>query len=125
MSQFTVYHISQDGRPIRAILAPASLSASAIHDQLRPGERVIWTGNLADALGGLPVSWLDNQRQQVLQAVAEMRGRAGVCEEEPAHTTLSRLFLGRPWRDTCWNCRDEINPFLEQCPHCGADTVPF
>lgn len=131
MSQFILYHIAKDTQPVRAIISPASLPLTTIHAQLRPGERIVWTGNLTDALG-LPVTWLDRQRErvqkEVLKAVADLRGRGQVAEvaADPTHEALARLFLqGQAWRDTCWKCSTEINPFLEHCPHCGADVIPF
>jgi hypothetical protein len=125
MSQFILYRIAKDTRPARAIVAPASLPADTVHRQLRPGERVVWVGNLTDALG-LPVTWLDRQREEVLKAVADLRGRAVVAEADPVHDVLARLFLGgQVWREICWKCGKEANPILEHCPHCGADVLPF
>ena len=127
MSQFILYRIAKDTQPARAIITPASLPLATVHAQLRPGERIIWTGNLMDALG-LPVTWLDRQREQVLKAVQDLRGRGQVAEvaEDPTHEALTRLFLqGQTWRDTCWKCNQEVNPFLERCPSCGADVIPF
>lgn len=125
MSQFILYHIAKDTKPARAIIAPASLPLASVHSQLRPGERVVWTGNLMDALG-LPVTWLDRQREQVLAAVQDLRGRGQVAEVEGVHDALARLFLGnQPWRETCWQCKKEVNPLLDKCPACGADSLPF
>ena len=131
MSQFTLYRIAEDTKPTRAIIAPASLPLATVHAQLRPGERIVWTGNLTDALG-MPVTWLDRQRErvqkEVLKAVADLRGRGQVAEvaEDPTHEALTRLFLqGQTWRETCWKCHAEVNPFLERCPSCGASVLPF
>lgn len=127
MSQFILYHIAKDTQPARAIIAPASLPLTTVHAQLRPGERIVWTGNLMVALG-LPVTVLDRQREQVLKAVQDLRGRGQVAKlvEDPTHEALTRLFLqGQTWRDTCWKCNQEVNPFLERCPSCGADVIPF
>lgn len=127
MSQFILYHIAKDTKPVRAIVAPASLPLASVHTQLRSGERIVWTGNLMDALG-LPVTWLDRQREQVLKAVQDLRGRGQVAEvtEDSTHEALTRLFLqGQTWRDTCWKCNQEVNPFLERCPRCGASVLPF
>lgn len=137
MSQYILYRITQDTQPVRALIAPASIPLTTIHDQLRPGERIAWTGNLADAIGGLPVTLLDRQKEQVLKAVTDLRGRgqrAHITEQarpqavqvDIVHETLTALFLGQQtWRDTCWKCSQEVNPFLEHCPHCGADVLPF
>ncbi len=98
-----------------------------VHRQLRPGERVVWAGNLTNALG-LPMTWLDRQREDVLKSVAELRGRAQVAEVafDPTHEALTRLFLhGLAWHDTCWKCNQEVNPFLEQCPDCGGTCYRF
>lgn len=129
MSQYILYRITKDTQPVRALIAPASIPLTTIHDQLRPGERIAWTGNLADALG-LPVTWFDRQkerqRSEVLKAVADLRGRGQVIPADPVHEALTTLFLGtQTWRDTCWQCSQEVNPFLEHCPHCGAEVLPF
>ncbi len=125
MSQFILYRIAKDARPARAIITPASLPVATVHQQLRPGERIVWTGNLTDALG-LPVTWLDRQRVEVLRAVEDLRGRAQVAEVEGTHDALARLFLGnQPWRETCWQCKEEVNPLLDKCPACGAESLPF
>jgi len=62
MSQFTLYRIGKDTRPARAIIAPTSLPADTVHQQLRPDERVVWVGNLTDTLG-LPVTWLTGKEK--------------------------------------------------------------
>lgn len=136
MSQYKLYRIIQDAQPTRCIIAPASIPVDTIHAHLREGEQIAWTGNLADALG-LPVSLLDRQKEQVLKAVTDLRGRgqrAHITEQarpqavqvDIVHETLTALFLGQQtWRDTCWKCSQEVNPFLEHCPHCGADVLPF
>lgn len=129
MSQYILYRITKDTQPVRALIAPASIPLATIHDQLRPGERIAWTGNLADALG-LPVTWLDRQkerqRQEVLKAVQDLRGRGQTVVGDPVREVMIALFLGnQPWRDTCWKCSQEINPILEKCPQCGADVLPF
>ncbi len=125
MSQFTLYRIGKDTRLAWTIIAPTSLPGDTVHQQLRPGERVVWVGNLTDALG-LPVTWLDRQREEVLKVVADLRGRAAVAEADPIHDVLARLFLGnQPWRETCWKCGKETNPILEKCPVYGADSLPF
>lgn len=129
MSQYKLYRIIQDAQPTRCIIAPASIPVDTIHAHLREGEQIAWAGNLTDALG-LPVSLLDRQkerqRSEVLKAVADLRGRGQVIPADPVHETLTTLFLGtQTWRDTCWQCSQEVNPFLEHCPHCGADVLPF
>jgi len=131
VSQFILYHVAKDTQPVRAIIAPASLPLATVHAQLRAGERIVWTGNLIDALG-LPVTLLDRQRErvqkEVIKAVADLRGRGQVAEvvEDATHEALTRLFFqGQTWRDTCWKCNQEVNPFLERCPHCGASVLPF
>ena len=136
MSQYKLYRITQNAQPTRCLIAPASIPLDTIHAHLREGEQIAWAGNLADALG-LPVSLLDRQKEQVFKAVAELRGRGQrahitelarpqVAQVDPVHETMTALFLGQQtWRDTCWKCNQEINPFLEHCPHCGAGVLPF
>lgn len=141
MSQFIVYRIAQDGRPVRAIVAPATVPADSIPNHLRPGERVVWAGNLVDALG-LPVTLIQPARHRPADPVhatlaqlgqqnaalnEAMDTRRTQSDDAAAHTTLARLFLGsQVWRDTCWKCGQELaNPLLPHCPHCGAGTVPF
>lgn len=65
-------------------------------------------------------------QDEVLKAVADLRGRGAVAEDDPVHDVLARLFLGgQLWRETCWKCGEEINPILEKCAVCGADSLPF